>query len=63
MIGGVSTMIISRSRNKEAYLKAAYNNVRGMALQDLNPLSLYVVLTVDTIKTTEGVFVLKCFWK
>lgn len=37
MTGSVSTMIVSRSRDKEAYLKEAYDNVRSMALQDLNP--------------------------
>lgn len=51
MIGGVSTMIVSRSRDKEAYLKAAYHNVGSMALQDLNPLRLRVTLAVDTIGT------------
>ncbi len=58
MIGSVSTMIVSRSRDKEVYLKAAYNNVRSMALQDLNPLRLCFILTVDTTETTGAVFVL-----
>lgn len=43
MIGSVSAMIVSRSRDKEAYLKEAYGNVRSMALQDLNPLRLCVI--------------------
>lgn len=40
-------MIVSQSRDKEAYLKAAYSNVRSMALQDLNPLRLCVILTLN----------------
>lgn len=51
MIGSVSTMIVSRSRDKEAYLKAAYNNVRSVAWEDLKPLRLHVTLAVDTIGT------------
>lgn len=41
MIGNASTMIVSQSCDKEAYLKAAYNR-RSMALQDLNPLMFWL---------------------
>ena len=63
MIGSVSTMMVSRSRDKEAYLKEAYDNVRSTALQDLNPFRLCVTLPVDTIKSTGVVSVLLCFDK
>lgn len=52
MIGIVNAMMVSRSHDKEAYLKSAYSNVRSMALQDLSQLTLRVILSEDTIRTT-----------
>lgn len=51
-------MIVSRSRDKEAYLKAAYINVRSMALHDLNALRPCVILTAETTKTTGVLYYL-----
>lgn len=51
-------MIVSRSRDKEAYLKAAYNNVsQSMALPDWNPLRLCVPWTVPPRPCSISVFV------